>query len=158
MPAPRKRHPGSNPMGAPSLPYNEVVADLFLERMEAGEPISTICGTNGIPSWPTIRKWKRVNPEFASQYALAREASAESCEMNAISEAQAAVDGESAQVARIRVDTWKWAASKRNPRAYGDKMDINVSGTLTLEGLIRQSITTPITQAIPTIEHDPDAD
>lgn len=40
------------------------------------------------------------------------------------------------QHARLRVDSRKWLASKMLPRKYGDKQDINVSGSLDIAATI----------------------
>jgi hypothetical protein len=147
--------------GAPELPFNPDAAELLLQRMEDGEPITGkqgICGTSGIPSWPTICKWKRDNPSFATAYAQARESSAEACEHNAIDAGLSARGKETALAARVRAEVWWKAAAIRNPRIYGQKVDVNHSGTVTLEALITRSMETPAVQqhVAPTIEHEDD--
>ena len=107
--------------GAPAFEFDQALADEFLERMEAGETVTTICAESYMPSWPTICRWKRENDGFSVKYARAREASAESCEHNVLRIADEAIDAETAQVARVRMDAWRWAASKRNPKTHGDR-------------------------------------
>jgi hypothetical protein len=125
--------------------------------MEAGEPVREICQTHSdIPSWQTICRWRRENDEFAAGYARAREASAESCEHNAL-DAVISATNDDAQIAKARSDAWRWAAAKRNPRTHGDKVDLNVSGAVTLESLVLSSIARPVLEATavpPTIEHE----
>lgn len=41
-----------------------------------------------------------------------------------------AKDAESAAVARAKLDTIKWAAGKRNPKVYGEKLQHDVSGEI----------------------------
>jgi hypothetical protein len=100
--------------------------------IEEGATVREIEATEGMPSWPTLRRWLRNNEEFRTQYAHAREASAEALELRMMDEAQTATDRDSAAAARVRVDTLKWIAAKRNPKVYGDKMqhDVAHSGTV----------------------------
>lgn len=107
--------------GRPPI-YSKALADAFLERVEKGERIKVICTTDGMPSWPTVQSWIRKNPTFAARYAHTRASSAEALEHEAIEESYGATDKDSAAAARVRVDTLKWAAAKRNPRLYADKM------------------------------------
>jgi len=112
------------PIGAPSLPYDEGLAEEYVMRMLAGETVDEISASPHMPSWPTICKWRLENGVFAGRYARAREASAESCEHNAIRAARLAVDNETASAMRVQVDIWKWAAAKRNPRTHGDRTTV----------------------------------
>jgi hypothetical protein len=62
-------------------------------------------------SKPFVLDWLNDDPEFAAQYARARDMSPET-----------------AQAARLQVETRKWIASKLKPKKYGDKpADISVS-------------------------------
>jgi hypothetical protein len=36
------------------------------------------------------------------------------------------------QLQRLKIDTKKWSLSKRKPKVYGEKLDMNVSGSLDL--------------------------
>jgi hypothetical protein len=144
-PAP-KRGPGR------PLSYTPEVADELCERVEAGEPIKQICRDAGMPDWKTLLRWRRKVPEFATQYAHAREASAESLELAAIEESEKAVDSNTAAAARVRVDTLKWAAAKRHPRVYGERIDANISGALSLSALVAQSFKLAPPEPAPTIE------
>lgn len=43
------------------------------------------------------------------------------------------IDGNTVQRARIQIDARKWLMSKMAPKKYGDKLDIEQSGSLTLQ-------------------------
>lgn len=116
--------------GRPPFAFTQKTADTFCERLEAGEAISSICSSPGMPSWPTICKWKRERASFFTQYMRARENSAESCEHNGIQATLNATDKESAAVATAQLNAWKWAAAKRNPRTHGERFDAHFSGTV----------------------------
>ena len=81
-----------------------------------------------MPDWTTVRRWLRERAEFRTQYAHARETSADALEARIVAEMDMAVDGETASVARVRIDALKWMAGKRSPKVYGDK--INLSGSI----------------------------
>ena len=42
------------------------------------------------------------------------------------------INGENIQRSRLRVDSRKWLASKLLPKKYGDKLDVNQSGNVTV--------------------------
>lgn len=103
------------------------------ELIEDGLTIDQIEAVDGMPAWETIRRWLRSFPEFQAQYARAREGSAVSIENEALRVARSATDISTAAAARIVVDTLKWMAAKRNPKVYGDKTDVNINGTVTVD-------------------------
>jgi hypothetical protein len=120
-------------MAAP-LHYSAGIGELICQKIEEGQTIRDITAIDGMPSWPTIRKWLRSSPEFATQYARAYEASAHSLADEALRVVRSANDAETSQVARVRLDAIKWLAGKRNPKVYGEKQQLELSGELNLAG------------------------
>ena len=51
------------------------------------------------------------------------------------------VDYAKVQQLRLQVDTRKWIASKLKPKKYGDRIQQDLQGTVTLEGLLSRSRT-----------------
>lgn len=91
-------------------------------RIEAGELIDEAADAEGIDR-RTVWRWAREVSSFGDMYARAREASAESLEMMAL---RACASGERhLPGARLMVDTLKWAAAKRRPKVYGDRLDVD---------------------------------
>lgn len=117
-------------MGRPSL-FTQETADAICEAIEGGSTIREICGREGMPDWTTLRRWLRTFDSFRTQYAHAREVSAEAFEHQILIETERAMP-DTAQVARLRVDALKWIMSKRAPKVYGDKLsfDGKVDGTI----------------------------
>jgi hypothetical protein len=84
--------------------------------------------------------------EFVQQYARARELQADyhideiveiaddstNDYMQDKDSAGYKLNGEHIQRARLRVDTRKWVASKLAPKKYGDKLDLNQTGQMTI--------------------------
>ncbi len=112
--------------GRPPMPYDEEIALDICVRMSNGENVSTICKEPGMPSWDTLAKWRMVHSEFSVCYARAREASAEALEYQAL-EAASDANPLDFQAKRLLVDTYKWAASKRAPKVYGDRIDATIT-------------------------------
>lgn len=116
--------------GRPSS-FTQEVADAICEAIEGGSTIREICAREGMPAWPTIRRWLRADESFRTRYAHAREASAEVFEDMMLTAAQTAT-AENFQVARVQVDTLKWVMSKRAPKVYGDKQQIEAKVDATI--------------------------
>ena len=77
-----------------------------------------------MPARSTVRLWQAADAEFSAQYARAREARAEVLADEIVDIADKAED---AQIARLQVDARKWAASKLDPKRYGDRLDIDAT-------------------------------
>ena len=69
----------------------------------------------------------RENEDFLERYARAHEAQADKFFKECIEIADAATQ-KNCNVARLRVDTRKWAAARLAPKKYGDHMSHDVKG------------------------------
>ena len=136
-PAPKKRK-----TGRPSL-YTEALAAKICRRLAEGETLRAICRDPAMPDKATVLRWlaDKAKADFRDQYAHAREMQADALFDEALEIADDAsgdwtvdkdgkkvVDHENVQRSRLRVDTRKWAAGKRAPKRYGDKL--NLGGTV----------------------------
>lgn len=117
---------GRRKPGAPTT-FTQELAERLCARIAKGENVLAICAEPGMPAWETLRGWRARHPQFAQDYAGAREASAEMFENKALDAADEAT-AENAHAARLKVDTFKWAASKRLPKVYGDRIEQHVTG------------------------------
>ena len=127
-------------MGRPPV-YGQDTRDEICKRISQGESLISICKCEGMPDKTTVMDWLFKEPDFANQYARAREAQAEHYldEIIAISDdsvldTEMGEDGvertnhEVVARARLRVDTRKWAMSKLAPKKYGDKVQNEHTG------------------------------
>lgn len=133
--------------GRPSS-YTDEIADLICERIAEGESLRAICADDGMPNRATVFRWLGVNEIFRDQYARAKEAQAEALADEIV---EIADDGrndwmtrrqgddevlvpntEHMQRSRLRVDARKWVASKLLPKKYGDRLDVESKGSLTI--------------------------
>lgn len=128
-------------LGRPS-DYSKEIADEICSRLAMGESLRAICGKDRddfIPHIGTVLRWVSERPDFREQYTRAREVQAETMADEIVSIADG---GEGAKFAdpdalaqmtqrdRLRVDARKWVASKLLPKKYGDKVEVEHSGSI----------------------------
>lgn len=135
MEKPPRKKPGppKGTGGRPSIYTPELTAEI-LSRISNGESLRKITSSEGMPCMDTVWKWILRHPDFAEQYAKAREEQAETYADEIIAiideQPQQVVDDkgvartDSGWVAwqRNRVDARKWVASKLKPKKYGDRV------------------------------------
>jgi hypothetical protein len=119
--------------------FTQTTADRICEELANGASLRAICTANDLPSAGTVCRWLAENELFAEQYARAREAQAEfyADEIVSISDG----DGDDEAPAdptrdRLRVDARKWVASKLLPKKYGDRQELNVSGSIDVRAFL----------------------
>ena len=120
------------PAGRPSL-YTPELAETICTRIADGEGLRAICREEHIPGRQTVMDWLNSPgaqfDEFRAKYARARELQGDLLDEQIQQVADVATP-EDVQVAKLRVETMKWRASKLNPKKYGDKIDMNHSGNI----------------------------
>lgn len=145
-------------MGAVTkFPFTQELADFICEALANGESLRTICLPAEMPSVATVCRWLGEKPTFADQYARAREAQADTLADEILDISDNGVNdwiekfgaegqstgweynGDAVQRSRLRVDSRKWYASKLAPKKYGDKIDIEHSGTVNLHSALTQA-------------------
>jgi hypothetical protein len=128
--------------------YSDKVADMICTRIAEGESLRAICRDEGSPSMSMVFRWLNDNAAFREQYARAREAQADAIFDEMLDIANTPMIGEKTKVGsdgktettsgdmiehrRLQIETRKWMASKLQPKKYGDKLDLNVDGKMTL--------------------------
>jgi hypothetical protein len=127
--------------------YSEDIAARICAELVEGKSLRSICEADDMPSASTVFKWLSIFPAFAEQYARAREAQMEAMadeivdiaddgtndyktKTNGDGSTHEAFDSEHVQRSKLRVDTRKWLMSKLAPKKYGEKLDLNVAGSL----------------------------
>lgn len=117
--------------GRPSE-FTQDKADAICERLANAESLRKICLSDDMPCQTTVFKWLSQNPEFAKQYAHAREAQADALFDECLDIADDGTNdwmgdddkynGDAVQRSRLRIDTRKWMAGKLRPKVYGEKV------------------------------------
>jgi hypothetical protein len=129
--------------------YGDWIKDQICNRLMAGESLNQICKTEGFPPESTVRTWvyRETDPEFCANYARAREIQTErfADELIALADSKQGdieivvnedgstyerVNREVIERNRLQIDTRKWVISKILPKKYGDKLNLEHSGTV----------------------------
>ena len=117
--------------------------DAIIEFIASGGTISALCKLLGVGN-TTFDRWVEKGGEARmAAYARARVRAGQSLAEQTIDIADAASPQE-AQVAKLRVDTRRWLASKQAPDEYGDKQQplVNIDlGSMALDALRKRSMT-----------------
>lgn len=118
-------------------------AAVVIAELEGGKSLRKAAAAAGVGA-STVLDWTEADPAFAEQYARARtrgyqlladeilEISDDASRDVIDTEHGPKVDAEVVARSRLRVDSRKWMLSKMLPKVYGDKIDHNVSGSLTV--------------------------
>lgn len=129
--------------------YTPELADEICERLAEGEPLRAICRDMHMPSWRAVYDWIKKDTEFASRIAHARElgfdAIAEQCLDIADDERHDWVNTRKGVItndvaigrAKLQIHTRLQLLSKWNPKKYGDKQDINLTGQVDIATTIQ---------------------
>ena len=103
--------------------YTVELAEKICKAIADGRPLNRICKEDDwCPSEYTVYKWLDQYPDFAKNYARARELQQEVFAAEVILIADTETDP---QRARNRMDARKWHASKVAPKRWGDKIEID---------------------------------
>jgi hypothetical protein len=115
-----------------------------IECLRDGLSLRKAAETNGV-SPSTVLGWVDADPAYSEQYAQARargyllladeiiEISDDSSGDVIDTEHGPKVDAERVARSKLRVDSRKWMLAKMLPKVYGDKLDLNHSGSVRFE-------------------------
>lgn len=136
------------PGGRPTT-YTIEMADQMCEELAQGKSLRTVCAPDERPAISTFFKWLREHPEFSKQYAQAKEEAADMMTEDILDiaddgsndyvevvqkngEVKTVLNKEHVMRSRLRVDSRKWLASKLKPKKYGDKLDVEHAGSISI--------------------------
>ncbi len=138
----------SKTVGRPTT-FSKEIAETICARMAEGESLRSICRDHYMPHRSSVYQWLRKNAAFADLYTRARERLVEHWADEILEIADdgttdyvtkvgrngteyESVDQEHIQRSRLRVDTRKWLMSKLAPRKYGDRVEHEHLGEVTV--------------------------
>ena len=107
--------------------YNEAIADRICEEIIGGAALYKLCQREDFPSETAVYTWLSKQPAFAEKYARARELQQDREADHMVVIADETTDPNKA---RLQIDARKWRASKLAPKKYGDRLDLNHSGSV----------------------------
>lgn len=140
-------------MGRPST-YNAETAEEICERLAGGESLKRICEDDHIPPRSVVFVWMYRNPEFADNYARARQfwAAAEFERMMEIADTPKlgiktkttdkgveTIEGDMIEHRKLQVDARKWALVRMWPKVFGDKLKLTGDKADPVEIVIRSA-------------------
>jgi hypothetical protein len=123
---------GKRKLGRPSS-YSEEVATRLCQLIADGSSLRKACEQDGMPDRDTVRRWLN-DPEmvsFRGRYARAKDEQAEHLAEEIIELADTG-GGNDTNRARLMVDARKWVASKLLPKKYGERLQADVSGQVSI--------------------------
>jgi hypothetical protein len=100
--------------------YNPTVVEIICQKITEGGSLTRVCQEPGMPSYQTICRWRRIHPEVDEMLGRARRDRAEYLRDKALETAEYA-DEEEVNSAKLRVETYKWAAGKDAPDRFESK-------------------------------------
>ncbi len=142
-------------MSARSTYTPEIGAEIC-RRLADGESLDRICeDTPDFPGASTVRRWvlEDIGPGFAAEYTRARELQAHKLAEEIRQIADTPEEGSTITIKadggteekrgdmiehrRLKIDARKWYLSKVLPKVYGDKQQIEHSGSISLAETLR---------------------
>ena len=139
----------AKPTGRPSI-YTEAILAEIVERLSLGEPLAQICRDDGMPAYRTVWEWQQKDEAVSKAIAHAREEGEDVIAANCLEIADDAtndwmerrseeeqgngwrLNGEHVQRSKLRIETRLKLLAKWNPKKYGDKLQTEHSGTLSV--------------------------
>ena len=110
--------------------FSQEIADAICERMIEGEDLVSICKSEDMPSRATVYRWMAEQPNFETQCARAREGLADH-DAHQIAEIAGQCTELNAQSSRVKLAALQWLASKRSPKRWGDKLEVDAKVEVT---------------------------
>jgi hypothetical protein len=133
--------------------FTQLIFDEICNRLADGESLRGVCRDPEMPDRITVYRWMRGNEALSGQYTraitercvtlaedaidIADDGSNDWMDENDPGNPGYALRGEHIQRSKLRVDTRKWFLSKLQPKVYGDKQALEVTGNLDIaQGII----------------------
>jgi hypothetical protein len=116
--------------GRPSE-FSQEIADEICAHIASGKSLRSYCMQSGTVDAATVYRWLEKHESFRDMYARARVILYEhwADEIGDIADLENETD---VNRARLRVDARKWLLSKMLPRKYGERLQAEVGGTLSI--------------------------
>lgn len=108
--------------------YTEGLAKRVVEARLTKPLRQVIRDDETLPCRSTVYVWLAKYPEFMDQYVKACEVDADNEFDDLIDLADQCTDPAQVQIYKLKIDTRKWVLSKRCPKKYGEKTQLEHSG------------------------------
>lgn len=125
--------------GTPQEERRAIVDRICAHLRAGGCSVRQACQREGLPR-TTLTLWATEDPDLHDQYARAREDGLrEDADNLQELAAKPVADAVEAASLKMQLDTAKWIFARRLPKEYGEKQQVEHTGTLTLEQLLNRS-------------------
>ena len=116
------------------MTYNAEVAERILALLMEGRSLKSICDQADMPHRQRVYEWLAANPDFADNYARALDVRADHHfdEMLEIADSPQNLLSDELNAAKLKIEARKWVLGRMAPKKYGDKLDLNHSGGVTV--------------------------
>jgi hypothetical protein len=115
--------------------YTETIGQQVCERLAEGAVVTVIAVELGFhPS--TLLEWRERYPNYAASYARAEQIGFHTLAEKLLTIARQEGD---VQRQRLESDNIKWYLGKRNPRVYGDRLDVNIVQTIDIGSALTEA-------------------
>ena len=136
-------------MGRRTLYTPELAAEL-LRRLSSGEPLAVICRDEHMPAVSTVSDWKKAHPDFAERFGTARDEGFDEIAADCLRIADTPEMGETETTKewgtevkkgdmfdhrKLRIETRLKLLAKWDPRRYGERIQQDINGELTVTSL-----------------------
>ncbi len=125
------------------MPKNHKITDKLIEEIllevGAGQSLNMSCSVHGVPE-SSVRYRLQSNPQLSASYARARigQARVHFDELHQLE--QAVLRGDlDPQAFRVVADARKWRLAKLHPTEFGDKQQVELSGSVDIASRIMDS-------------------
>lgn len=114
--------------------YDFELCKLICDELADGDNIKSILKEAKYPDWSTFRRWKNENEELRTLYVNSQQDKAIALESEIDDTISLLKEGTlEASEANVIIQTLKWKMAKFYPKVFGEKVDIEQSGSLTLQ-------------------------
>lgn len=129
--------------GRPSI-RTETITRAIVDRLTAGEPLAVILRDDGMPSPSTWYRWCEEDATLSGEVARAREHGADAIAADCLKIADdgshdfipgkdgPVLDSEHVQRSKLRIETRLKLLRCWDPKRYGDKLEVDNKGDMTL--------------------------
>ena len=111
--------------------------NIVCSRIASGDSPQNLCHSFEIP-WMTLRQWLEYNPERMEAFDLAKRCFADKLAWDAIN-AVIEADVDTVQLAGLRSKTFIQMAEKYDRKQYGNKMEVEVTQTISILGALEEA-------------------
>lgn len=118
------------------IEYSDREIEEVWRRHAQGEPLVAICGEKGMPHFSLVYERSAESPTLSRIAASAREEFAHRLVGESIEIADRDVD---APRARNRIAARQWFASKYARQTFGDKVELNVTGSVSVGAALEEA-------------------